>query len=280
MDYLNNYLDNKKLDHKTKYNYKLWLDRLFKFSNKDTKSISLDDLNKFYLVYSPKFAPKTLQLAFNIYHTYFTYWEKSIKINPRRIEVPKARSNSHYSITLDEHQKILKLLAENDFRQLQTKLILSMLFDTGVRIGELTSIKLQNISPHQCDIDTEKTAKKRTIFWGKETERLLQRYLPIRKEIKRSDNLFVGIYVSNRGYSNRISSRSIERKITKLRKRAGLKNKIVPHSYRHSRIRRWFDSGLSPHHIILLSGHESTISLEHYMRLGAGEISNLAKRFM
>ena len=79
-------------------------------------------------------------------------------------------------------------------------------------------------------IDTEKTKKERTLFWSEETRKTLCKMLPIRWEIKRSNALFIGTYNSGE-YSNRLSTRAMERWFRLIRMRAGMKRKLVLHGY-------------------------------------------------
>ncbi len=75
----------------------------------------------------------------------------------------------------------------------------------------------------------------RIIVWSEETHRLLMKYMPIRLELRKCNHasaLFVG-YLKGRGWSPRLTSRSVERIIKYNVDRAGIKEKITPHSFRH-----------------------------------------------
>ncbi len=280
MNHIREYISSRRFKDNSKKTYQLWLNRHCSFCNKDSIDITVEDLNRFYEMHRVRYADKSMQLAFNIFRAYFKFWGgESHCINYQRIDVPRARSNSHHSITKEEHLKMMNFLPESNFRQLQRKLIIWLLYDTGMRVGELTSLSLDSIQEYKATVETEKTTKSRAVFWGCATQRILERYLPIRNEIKRGKYLLIGLYHQG-NYSDRISARSVERIIRKIATGAGVAGKVVPHSYRHSRIRRWFDTGLSAHQIILMSGHESTISLEHYMRLGTAEVEDMAKENM
>lgn len=255
--------------------YKMWLKRL-----KD-HGATIDDpkLGTFKSLLEIKYQPKNIQLGFNVIHNFYKFWNGEVKcFNHERIRTPMARANSHPAINFEEHQKIVAECKESDYRELQLKLVLSLLWDSGARIGEIVNIKTKQIELGQksCAIDTEKTRLQRRIYWSEDTERLLSRYYMIRKEIERSEYLFLGLY-SNGNYSRVLTSRGVMRRFRKICDRVGIRKNVVPHSYRHARIHKWFSDRLSPHEIILLSGHSSIVSLEHYMRLGNDEIEKMAR---
>lgn len=280
LEHINEYISSRRLKKGTVAHYSMWLGRLDRAcGGKGISEVTLGDLSGFFDAYSDSHSPKTVELAFDIFKAFFRFWHGEVEcLNPSRISVPRTRARSHHSITDAEHLLMMATLDRSNFRDLQRALVLSILRDTGMRIGELVSLRLDSIDRMSATVETEKTVRSRKVFWGDETQSILNRYLPVVWEIPRARFLMVGLYANGR-ISPSMTTRSVENIVTKCAARAGLSG-IVPHGYRHARIRRWFDSGLSPHQIILMSGHESTVSLEHYMRLGTAEVERLARRHM
>lgn len=261
--------------------YYLWLKRFDDLIKEPLEKVQDQHFTKFHNIISIAYSEKSIEHAFNILHTYFTFWKGERGcINPARIVIPHARSNSHPLVTREQYDKLQDQLEENYFPDLQRKLWLSFLWDCGMRIGELTSINISDVSTErrQAIIKTEKTYKNRAIFWSEATNILLTKYLAIRNEIKRSDALFIGLY-NNGDYSDRLTSRAIERSIATLC-RHGKVGTVVPHSFRHAFIQRLISKGLSLPEVIQLSGHQSQLSVEHYMRLGNDRNEFNARRAM
>lgn len=262
-----------------------YLNSLNKFDSivrKPLEKVDRDDIIKYRNVLSLKYAPKAIEHHFNVLHAFFKFWNPEVKtLSHERIEVPIARSNPRLTILESEHRAIIGLLQDNNYNDLQKKLVFQLLWDCGCRVGELVSIDLVDIDfdNRRVKIHTEKTKKERMLFWSEDTHKTLCKLLPMRWEVKRSKALFIGMYNSGE-YTDRIATVTIERWMRSLKDKAGIERKIVPHSYRHSRIQRWISSGLSLIEVTYLSGHESMTSLEHYMRLGTEQIQINARRAM
>jgi site-specific recombinase XerD len=262
-----------------------YLNSLNKFKTivgKPLEDVGREDIIKFRTILNMNYAPKAVEHHFNILHCFIKFWNPEIKcISHERIEVPLARSNPRLTITEEEHKQMLSVLAENEYDELQKRLCLQLLWDCGCRVGELCSINLDDIDfdNRKVKIFTEKTKKERVLFWSKDTHATLCKMLPIRWEIKRSNALFIGLYNSGE-YSDRVTTKTIQRWFKQIKHRAGIKRQIVPHSYRHSRIQRWVGSGISLIEVSYLSGHNNMTSLEHYMRLGTAQVEAIAQKVM
>ncbi len=262
--------------------YRNSLNKFRDIVRKPLVEVKREDIIKFRNVLNLSYSPKGVEHHFNIIHCFIKFWNPEVNcISHERIEVPLAKSNPRPTITEEEHRQMLATLEENNYSDLQKRLMLNILWDCGCRIGELVSINLEDIDfdNKKVRIDTEKTKKERTLFWSEETRKTLCKVLPIRWELKRGNALFVGLYNSGE-FSDRVSIKTAQRWFNEARDKAGIKRKLMPHSYRHSRIQRWIGTGLDLISVSYLSGHENISSLEHYMRLGTAQVEAVARKAM
>ncbi len=262
-----------------------YLNSLNKFKSivkKPLNKVDRTDIIKFRNSLSLKYSPKSIEHHLTVLHAFVAFWNTEIKcISASRIEIPTARSNPRLTVTEEEYRKMLSVLEMSNYYDLQKRLALNILWDCGCRLGELCSINLEDMDfeNRKIRIDTEKTKKERVLFWSEETEKTMQKFMPIRWEIKRSKALFIGLYKTGE-YSDRIDHGTVETWFERMRKWAKIERNITPHSFRHSRIQRWINSGLDLISVTYLSGHESINSLEHYMRLGPAQVEVLARKAM
>lgn len=252
------------------------------FVEKPLRRLDVTDVIRFKIFCDSIYAPKTTQLIFNVVHCFITYCigegEKCIK--PNRIPVPIARAKIPNVATENEFQQMLSIVRANDPNALQQNVIIRMLYDTGMRVGEIVSMNLQDVAGSQAVIHTEKTKMNRAVFWSQSTQDVFEKYLAIRTELSlNSDAVFVGICRGGM-YSKRLTTRSVERSFKEICKRASIERQITPHSFRHSRIQRWLDHQLSLVEITQLSGHRSITSLEHYTRLTNKQLQDRAYKSM
>ena len=149
------------------------------------------------------------------------------------------------------------LLEVNNLQDLQKKLIIHLLWDTGMRLSELLDIKIDDINEQ--GIDGLRTAKVRTrksmrynlVIWGSDTNDLMNRYLGIRLCMDcESKKLLV-----NPKTEKVFTPRSVQRWITELSEMANLDKKITPHSFRHGKANYILDQGGSVRDVSALLRH-------------------------
>lgn len=182
--------------------------------NASTISRHISSLRSFYsYLYSNKLVDK------NIF--------KSISLPKKEKRIPKYMTNEDISIIFDIPDINIPI-GQRD------RLILELLYGTGIRVSELCNIKLNDIDHNKKTINiTGKGNKERIVFYGDVCESILETYINYGRNIllnnKNSDYLIIG---TNK--NTEISVRSIELIIDKIIKRAALKKNITPHTLRHT----------------------------------------------
>ncbi len=151
------------------------------------------------------------------------------------------------------HAHILEALKECD---LQEKLLVSMLYTLGLRISELSSLELENISSEWIRV-TGKGSKQRDIPLLKSTKSLIDEYLSIFTAKK-------FLFEKN---GERLSENSLRYMITKIFKRVALK--VTPHQLRHSYASSLLNGGAPIVDVSELLGHSSMATTQIYTKLGS-----------
>jgi site-specific recombinase XerD len=162
--------------------------------------------------------------------------------------------------------------------------MIRMLWDTGVRVSELTDLDLTQIdeNKHSTVIVTKKNGKKRMIIWSKETHRLLLRYISLRLKLKShkgSPALFLG-QTSKREPGVRITRRSVERIVKYCVDRAGINERITPHSFRHGWAHKRRDQNAPLAFIQRGLGHISPVSTFMYQNYHDWEFEKSARKYL
>lgn len=161
----------------------------------------------------------------------------------------------------DDVLKRLLHIVKQDIRKLalRNELILRLLFDTGVRRGELIGIRLQDINQDDMSIWVMgKGGKSRFVYYGNNTGRALDRYLRVRDQFPHADSPWLLL-----GQQGRLKASGIKRLISTLKAKAGLTD-LRPHMFRHTFAHDWLDSGGSEHDLMRLAGWTSTTMLDIY----------------
>ena len=142
------------------------------------------------------------------------------------------------------------------------RLILEMLYATGVRVGELVSIKVSDIDLGRKNIIIlGKGNKERFVTYGEYCEDSLKEYLKdgrLSLNTKDSDYLFL----NNNG--GQLTERGVRFILDKIIKQTGINKSISPHMIRHSFATHLLNAGCDLLTVQKLLGHESIKATQIY----------------
>lgn len=184
---------------------------------------------------------------------------------PKTLHVNNIKNLLNYAIDYSQENLSLfqKKLAIRDVA------IIDILISTGIRIGELSSIKVEDINLEENTIIIHGKGRKERLlyFSSNDTIKHINEWLEIRNTINViADNLFV-----NR-YGNCLSIHSIEAIYEKYRKLANLP-KSTPHYLRHTFATNLLNNGADIRSVQELLGHSSLSTTEIYT-----EVSSVRKQ--
>ena len=227
-----------------------------------------------YLKYLDNLKYKNSSISRNIsaLRTFYRYLvikeriEKNIFASIRNPKIEKKLPN--YLTELDM-EKIL------DFRNIETYkeniytnrdlLIMELLYDTGCRVDELVNIKLKNINETEKSIKVlGKGSKERVVFYGDYAQDYLENYLIDRGILlngKKSDFLFVS------KESDKLTTRRIAQIIDDIVSMVAIKNKVTPHTLRHTFATHLLNHGADIRSVQELLGHSSLSTTQVYTHI-------------
>jgi len=141
-------------------------------------------------------------------------WKNPIK----KVQAPKVSREPLEPVTWEVVSKLIKTCERGTITGDRDTAIMLVLFDTGLRAGELLSVDLQDVNQVIGDILVRrgKGGKPRTVFMGKKTRQALRRYLKHRK-----DN-YPALWVTHPRHASEHLTYSGLRSM--LRRRAGITN--------------------------------------------------------
>ncbi|MCD6095502.1 MAG: tyrosine-type recombinase/integrase [Thermoprotei archaeon] len=163
------------------------------------------------------------------------------------IERPKLRKRLPQFLTEEEVEKLI-MVADN-FRN---KLIVRLLYTTGLRVSELVNLNWEDIDFKNKEIIVRsgKGGKGRIVLVDETTLKMLLKY----KEMTGK----------NRGSIFDLSVRTVQHIIKELRERAKLTKKVTPHVLRHTFATHLLEAGADIRAIQELLGHSSLSTTQIY----------------
>ncbi|HOJ65147.1 MAG TPA: tyrosine recombinase XerC [Spirochaetota bacterium] len=161
---------------------------------------------------------------------------------------------------------------KEDFRD---RAIFELIFATGLRVSELTSLDLSHISSFNNEIRiTGKGNKERIVLYGEKCKEILKEYLNVRDEFNPKENaLFLNLS------GKRLSQRGVRHILDKRIKEISFKKKISPHSLRHSFATAMIRNGADIRTVQTLLGHSSLATTQIYTHLGLDELKDIHYKF-
>jgi site-specific recombinase XerD len=187
-------------------------------------------------------------------------------------------------VTPDDFRRLSQSLNEYHYGDLQIKLAIHMLWDTGMRVSELTDLKLSDINdPNEEGIRTaqlisKKSARYNLVAWSKETDELLCMYLGVRlSENNSTDALLVD---RRRKRTRAVNVRTIQRWVKDACKKAGITKAISPHSFRHGKAHNMLNNGANIRDVQAVLRHINPITTFHYLAMNQKQFLEVAGRHL
>jgi integrase/recombinase XerD len=180
------------------------------------------------------------------------------------------------------HEEVELILAEIDLSSpagRRNKAILEVLYGCGLRVSELTELRLSHVYFDQEFIRvTGKGNKERLVPIGRIALKEIRNYLPDRNSLPRIQRDHEDILFLNRR-GRGLSRIMIFTIIKDLAAAAGIKKNISPHTFRHSFATELIDRGADLRAVQEMLGHESILTTEIYTHLDREFLRDAIIRF-
>jgi len=252
--------------HNTVLAYQNDVTKLAIYIKKDLLILSADELKK-YLLTVNHLSSKTLAHKISVFNAFYEYYLKAEKIshNPADgLTRPKLASTLPTILTLEEVSDLLDIKVDNPF-DARNKAILELLYSSGLRISELTTLELSNL-----DLDDSlvrvmgKGSKERIVPLGDYATLALANYITnYRSTLNKKRSSY--IFLNNRGGT--ISRQFIFKTIKEIAQKKGIKKNISPHTLRHTFATHLLKNGADLRIIQELLGHENLSTTQIYTHL-------------
>ena len=267
----------KKYSDYTEKNYELDLFKYFEYLDKNNLNyltVKYKDVSNFTLFLAKQnYKSTTINRIDSSIRSFYNYLELEEKINGNpfkaasNLKVPKRLPNY---FKYDEYLTMISVIDKDDY-EYRNRLILEMLFATGLRVSELSNIKIKDIDFSEREIKIMgKGSKERFVFYNKECANVLDSYLKeCRSKLlngKDSEYLFIN------HLGDKLTDRGIRLIIDKIVKKSCIKSKVSPHTFRHTFATMLLNEGCNIKSVQELLGHSSLGTTGIYTHLTNDEV--------
>lgn len=251
-------------------NYKKDLNEYNSFilSNKiNYKNMDYNDAKEYVIYLNKKNdAKSTISRKLSSLRTFYKYLVLNNKVesNPfLLVSSPKKEKRIPKFINYNNMEEILNVPNIKTKEGQRERVILEVLYASGVRVSELVNIKLKDIDFSNKNILIfGKGSKERLVSFGDYALEYINLYLKEGRNLLldgvKSDYLIVG------KKSEKLTTRRVEQIIDDIIKRTSIKLNITPHMFRHTFATHLLDNGCDLLVVQELLGHASLSSTEIY----------------
>ena len=252
------------------------VDKLMQFfmsrsENKDPAKVTRTDLKNFLIwVNELGMIPHTQARVLSGLKAFFKFLvlENKMEVDPSALlESPKMTRKLPDTLNILEINSIIDAIDLSKPEGMRNKAILETLYGSGLRVSELTGLRISNL---YLDIEFIKILgkgnKERLVPIGSEAIKFLKIFL---KEIRVHIRVKPGKedYVFLNRWGSPISRVMVFLIIKDLAKTAGIKKSISPHTFRHSFATHLIEGGADLRAVQEMMGHESITTTEIYTHL-------------
>lgn len=179
--------------------------------------------------------------------------------------IPRAKKDKRLPQVLskDEIKRMLMLVANPKHH-----CIISLLYGTGVRVGELVRIKMT-------DIDLDRMVLR--VFQGKGRKDRITILPESLKDILKNQNRLklASDFLFTNGRGNRLTEASVQKIVWSAAQQAGIKKHVSPHTLRHSFATHLLENGVDIRYIQELLGHAKLQTTQVYTHVARNNIKDI-----
>jgi integrase/recombinase XerD len=246
-------------------------------------AVKRDDLVDFLAsLYRQKLESKTVARHLVTLRNFFRHAqvEELITEDPTaHLESPKIRRSLPGYLRLDEVEKLLELPDQTTPLGLRDRAMLEVLYSTGLRVSELTSLRVMDLDTKVgCVRCIGKGDKERIVPVGRKALAIVEKYLrhgriALIGTTRGTAGAF--LFVNRRG--RRISRVGVWKIFSSYGRKAGLRVPLTPHMLRHSFATHLLERGADLRSVQLMLGHSDISTTQIYTHVVEERLKQIYK---
>lgn len=217
---------------------------------------------------SLKYSKNTICRRLSSIRSFYKYLSRNnyIKVNPFVVPTSIKKDKLIPSfLYYNELEILFNTCDTSTFLGLRDRLLLEMLYATGMRASEIENLLIKNIDiDNMCIKVLGKGSKERIVFFGEYVLFYLNTYLNIR------DDKCPYVFINKN--KSRLTCRGMRFILNKYITKAGLESKASPHTLRHTFATHLLNEGCDLLSIKELLGHSSLKTTEVYTHISSEEL--------
>ncbi|MGV4437991.1 site-specific tyrosine recombinase/integron integrase [Ornithobacterium rhinotracheale] len=253
------------------------------FPDNNPEDLTAEELRLFNYKIGEQYAARSQARILSGVRAFYNFLEEEkndTKPNPTElISSPKIGRKLPDTLSLEEINKIVENIDLSQKHGERNKAIIEMLYGCGLRVSELTELKISDLYFEEDFIQVlGKGNKKRLVPIAQYTQKILTNYLQLVRSHQTIQKAYSDhVFINNRG--TKLSRVMVFNIIKEAAERAGIKKNISPHTFRHSFATHLLENGGDLRSIQLMLGHESITTTEIYTHIDRSFLRKNIEKF-
>lgn len=210
----------------------------------------------------------------------FLVMEELLESDPSELlESPKLGRKLPETLSVEEVEKLFAAIDMSTPEGARNRAILEVLYSSGLRVSELTGLRLNNVMFEIGFLKVlGKGNKERLVPLGRSASKYLKIYLEeIRVHVEIQPGFENYVFLNRRGKN--LTRVMVFTVIKRLAQAAGIKKKVSPHTFRHSFATHLIEGGADLRAVQEMLGHESITTTEIYTHLDRDYLKQTIEAF-
>lgn len=256
IDYLNEYEEIKTFEEIETMTFRSFIAYLNSNSNiensKESKSISKRSINR----------------KISALRTFFKYLQEKDIVKTNKvtyITMPKFEKELPNVLNKEDINKLRESVDTSKITGIRDRLIIELLYSSGIRAGELIDLSENMINTEEREIRViGKGNKERITFFSETTKKWLKKYIEEKMKTYKNYSRDV-VFTNSRG--EKLTTRSLRRLISDYAKKSELQKEVTPHIFRHTFATELLNNGVDIRYLQELLGHSSISTTQVYTHI-------------
>lgn len=228
-----------------------------------------------YLIYlsGKHYSATSVNRHLSSIRSFYNYLIKNGKVDSsyfNLVKGPKKEKKLPNYLNYSEFEDLINACDETSLG-IRNRMILELLFATGIRVSELVNIKINDVSFKEREITIHgKGNKMRIVYFNKVCQEVMSNYV-----INARQNILDGKhndYLIINHLGNQITRRGVQDILDKLILKSSIKHKITPHTLRHTFATLLLNEGMDIREVQELLGHASLSTTSIYTHVSNEEL--------
>lgn len=248
----------------------------------DVVRATFDDLQSFVFdTFKTTLSAKTQARLLSSVHSFYRFllYHHYIEQDPSELlEMPRIEKHLPEVLTVQEIDDMIAHIDMSKPEGHRNRAIIEMLYGSGLRVSELTELRLSNLYRHEGYMRIiGKGNKQRLVPISPEADKQLGYWLEDRNKLDIKPEATDIVFLNH--YGRQLTRAMIFTIVKRLAQEADIRKNISPHTLRHSFATHLLQNGADLRIIQQLLGHESIVTTEIYTHINIHDLREAVLKY-